>query len=79
MTKLKNLIVFDEMDTSINGYEFLPDKELCKKAGITLYHMYQVIRAGRNAAVKTLKEPTADSVCLLCYTSGTTGKPKGVK
>ena len=38
--------------------------------------MAEVIEVGASAGSVSLKEPTADSIYMFCYTSGTTGDPK---
>ena len=72
MFRLKNLIVFEN---SIPD----DDRKLAEEAGITLHTLEEVIKAGKEAETKTLKEPVPTSTLMFSYTSGTTGDPKGVK
>jgi len=72
MHRLKNLIVFENTISQA-------DRELAEEAGIKLHTLEDVIKAGREASEKTLKEPGPDSTMMFSYTSGTTGDPKGVK
>ena len=48
-------------------------------AGLKVYTFNDVVEAGRGASDVTLREPTPDSVYMICYTSGTTGNPKGAR
>lgn len=68
---VKNLISFDAFDP-----EVLRDG---KAAGLNLYHIREVIEAGRANRDFKFTEPTADTTALFCYTSGTTGDPKAAK
>lgn len=69
MPLLTHLIYFDEAKPE--------DLENAKNAGLTTIDYESVIKEGLNL-VADLEPPTADSVYTLCYTSGTTGMPKGV-
>lgn len=75
MQYLKNLVVFE---SEIKD----EDKKLAEEAGITLYTLDQVMAKGEEAVTAgsaSINEPSEDSCFMLCYTSGTTGDPKGVK
>lgn len=75
MKHLKNFVVFESKITD-------EDKKLAQEADITIYTMEEVIFKGKEAATAgtaTINEPKPDSTFMLCYTSGTTGDPKGVK
>ena len=66
-----NLVSFDKFEEDVRAD--------AKDAGIKLYHINEVRDAGRKANEKekiVFKEPTADTVYMFCYTSGTTGDPK---
>jgi long-chain acyl-CoA synthetase len=67
LPKLKNAVLVDE-----------PDEELIKKAGegnIQVFRYSDVIEIGK-ASDLPLEYPTTDTICTICYTSGTTGNPK---
>ena len=66
---LQNLILYDAGS--------LEDKKLAEDAGLTILMYDQVVNSGRFAEVD-IPDPTTDSVFTICYTSGTTGDPKGV-
>lgn len=72
MFRLKNLVIFENT---------IPEEDvaLAAEAGITLHKLDDVIKAGREAETKSLKEPEKTSTLMFSYTSGTTGDPKGVK
>ena len=67
---MKNLISFDEITE-----EEVSD---CKKVGLNLYTIWDVIKEGSASENINLKKPTLDDIYLISYTSGTTGFPKGV-
>ena len=52
--------------------------KMCEAAGISAQTIYELIEEGKEMDVK-LPSPQRDSVYTICYTSGTTGDPKGVK
>ena len=54
-------------------------RELAKQAGLNIYSLDMVLKTGRNSKNKTFVEPNPESAYMFCYTSGTTGNPKGVK
>lgn len=62
---LETLIVFDEWN-----------KEKTKNCKLNLVSYYDAIDEGKKSEVE-LKDPTIQSILCLCYTSGTTGSPKG--
>jgi long-chain acyl-CoA synthetase len=68
---LKNLIVLDNLDDAL--------LQECKKYDLTVYSFEQVIDIGKNSRKAVLSKPTPETVISLCYTSGTTGEPKGVR
>ena len=72
-SKLKNLIVIDKED----------DEENCKNLealGFVIYSWEDVVQIGKEKGNNiNLKKPQPDDICIINYTSGTTGLPKGVK
>lgn len=46
---------------------------------IKIYKFSEIIIAGETNPHVSLTRPTPDSVYMFCYTSGTTGDPKGAK
>jgi long-chain acyl-CoA synthetase len=73
MAKLTNIIIFEKEVSE-------EDKTLIEESGFTLHHWHQVIDKGREVALEPqeVKLPEADNCFMICYTSGTTGDPKGV-
>ena len=68
---LKNLVLFGEATEE--------QREKAKAAGLNLYDMQEVMEHGKAHPEVVLRDPTSDSVYMFCYTSGTTGDPKGAK
>eukprot|EP00505_MAST-04D_sp_SCG-Rhode-Island_P006920 Stramenopile-MAST_4_protein_6920 len=56
-----------------------PESELETSAGTTIKTVTfkAVLDSGRSNPKKPTPPKTSDAVCMLCYTSGTTGMPKG--
>jgi len=69
---LKHIIVI-ENDNEINE----KDKETCKNRNISLRTFSEDIAYGKEHFQEHVP-PKPDDVCTICYTSGTTNKPKGV-
>lgn len=68
---LKNLVMFDK-----------PTEEQLKRAAesnLRLYSYAEILEEGKNHTDVTLIEPKPDTIYMFCYTSGTTGDPKGAK
>ena len=69
--KLKNLIVVDSEDEP-NLLEEL------KNLGINIYKFDDIIEKGKSEGQNIILSPAKpESICTICYTSGTTGNPKG--
>jgi long-chain acyl-CoA synthetase len=67
--KLKNLILLDA-DT----------KGICdelQREGINVFMYEDVLRKGKEVVDVHLQPAKPETICTICYTSGTTGKPKG--
>ena len=69
--KLKNLIVVDSEDEP----QLL---EELKSLGINIYTFDEVVEKRKNEGKNVILEPAKpETICTICYTSGTTGNPKG--
>ena len=68
MKHLEALIYFDEIPPN-----FIDQG---KQLGVSIYSYEQALKEGYKLSVKH-DEVTPDTVYTICYTSGTTGKPKG--
>ena len=67
--KLKNLILLDKDSKGVCG-------EL-ERLGINVYMYEDVLRKGQEVVDVHLQPAKPETICTICYTSGTTGKPKG--
>ena len=68
---LKNFIVFDDISEE--------EVKLWEESDIKVYKIYELIQEGSELSDVKLMNPNRDSIYTICYTSGTTGDPKGVK
>ena len=69
--KLKNLIVVDSEDEP----QIL---EELKSLGLNIYTFDEIIEKGKNEGKNIILNPAKpETICTICYTSGTTGFPKG--
>ena len=66
---LKNIVTFDEISAE--------KIELAQSVGLTVYHFNDVVKAGIDNPTVDLEVPQPNDVVIFCYTSGTTGDPKG--
>ncbi|PVV01924.1 hypothetical protein BB560_003638 [Smittium megazygosporum] len=67
---LKTIIVVDDF--------FEADEQRCKSYGINLFYLEDLERIGRETPQNCASNADLDTVSTICYTSGTTGRPKGV-
>jgi long-chain acyl-CoA synthetase len=73
LPQLKNVILFDmTLIMPENAVKKLQD------AGLTVYYFSEMIKENNDKFIK-LEPAKPDSIYVLCYTSGTTGLPKGAK
>jgi long-chain acyl-CoA synthetase len=54
------------------------DADLAKTLGVNLLSYKDVLAEGAKLNATKLESPHADTLYTICYTSGTTGMPKGV-
>jgi long-chain acyl-CoA synthetase len=66
---LQNIVLFEDATPE--------QKAKAQENGLTLYDYKSVIEAGRQHPEVTLNDPEPETIYMFCYTSGTTGDPKG--
>lgn len=66
---LVNIVSFDKFPEE--------KKKTASDAGLTLYHFNDILEAGKQHPEVVLTNPKPESIYMFCYTSGTTGDPKG--
>ena len=67
-TFVKNLILVDDGD--------FKDVNAAQDVGLRVFYIDTIIQSGIKSAT-VLPDPSPDSIMTICYTSGTTGYPKG--
>lgn len=67
---LQNFILLDDVSEE--------EVKACEECEIKVFTFHDLIKEGEDLKVK-LMNPHRDSIYTICYTSGTTGDPKGVK
>lgn len=73
-SSIQSAILFEQ---GVSPAEFSALRDQAKTAGLRVFSLSEVEHAGKEQPVAE-KQGSADSVCLLMFTSGTTGNPKGV-
>ena len=76
---LKVIIHMGDIDEKTRNVakEHVPLVLLAHSQGITMYTVQEIMDIGHEHRVAN-HPPHADDICTICYTSGTTGLPKGV-
>ena len=75
---LQNIVVIpSDSDTTIEA-----NMKTCEELGLKMYYFDDIIKRGKEYDQKVSKKPefkkaTPDTIITFCYTSGTTGDPKG--
>eukprot|EP00493_Phyllostaurus_siculus_P024316 UN24656 len=78
---LETIVVFDYQEIYGNPAEKLSQEDLdqANEAGVKIMGFSELVEMGKQAEDAKTAEVPGDAVCFLMYTSGTTGKPKGVQ
>merc|ERR1719336_1055941 len=78
---LETIVVFDYQDIYANQVDALDQSDLDKANGanVKILPFSELVEMGKQAEDAKTAEVPGDAVCFLMYTSGTTGKPKGVQ
>ena len=67
---IKFVVVIESVDESV--------KTKAKEAGVSILDFQQLVEAGKADKSVELHPPKGEDLGIVCYTSGTTGNPKGV-
>jgi long-chain acyl-CoA synthetase len=54
-------------------------RKSAQEAHVNVFSFNEVIQKGKEHPEVILKDPSHDTIYMFCYTSGTTGDPKGAK
>ncbi|KAI9260714.1 hypothetical protein BDA99DRAFT_551965 [Phascolomyces articulosus] len=68
---IKTVIIMDEEGIKAS------DKEAAQHAGLAVYSFKEVEKIGQGITEEERVEPKPEDIATICYTSGTTGTPKG--
>ncbi|KAG2224348.1 hypothetical protein INT45_006748 [Circinella minor] len=68
---IKNVIIMDEDNIKA------ADKEAAQQVGLIVHSFQEVEKIGEGITEEEHVEPTPEDIATICYTSGTTGTPKG--
>ena len=81
--KLKNLILLDDNSSSSSNGNYSEQVNQMYNTlttyGLVLYQYKTIIQKGNEHKDIALTKAKPETICTLCYTSGTTGLPKGAK
>ena len=68
--KIKNLVVFEKLSPEICGK--------LKATGVLYHYLDDLLALQKEDEILPYRKPDEKDICSICFTSGTTGKPKGV-
>ena len=74
---LRNLVIIDEENMDVEMTYLLTDMNSMHRDPINSFTFSEVLNAGKKFQMSFLPEVKPDDVYTFCYTSGTTGEPKG--
>jgi len=78
---LETIVVFDYQEVYANQVDALDQSDLDKANGanVKIMPFSELIELGKKSESNQKVDVPGDAICFLMYTSGTTGKPKGVQ